>query len=207
MKIYLETANTQEIREAMSLGILDGVSTNSPLIAEMNQTYNLYEGVQELCRLVDLPICIGGLSVEEEAIVKEGKELAKIHQNIVIKCPLTLDGLKATRRLTAEGIRVNVTLCCSPAHALMAAKAGAWYVSSYFGCVDDMKATELDIIRQILLIFHHYGITTQVILAGVQDVQHVVGTAMVGSHICGVPFSVIQQLLTGRLVCTGINPL
>ncbi|GJL52503.1 MAG: putative transaldolase [Nitrospirales bacterium] len=198
MKTYLQTASIREIQEAASFGILDGITTNAYLMSKETKSYSLYEGLQEICRFVDVPICVGGLSVEAEAMVKEGKELASVHQNIVVKCPLTSDGLKASQRLAAEGIRVNVTLCCSVNHALLAAHAGAWYVSSFMGCLGDNSVCEIDVIGQMATLFRHYGITSRVFLASVQDPQHVIKAASVGVHICGVPFSVMKSLMTSR---------
>lgn len=198
MKIYLQTANIREIKEAVGFGILNGITTNAYLVSKETTTYNLYGGLQEICRLVDVPICVGGLSVEEEAMVKEGKELAEIHRNIVVKCPFTPDGIKATKRLSAEGIRVNVTLCCSTNHALRAAHAGAWFVSSFMGCLGNMRVCEMDVIGQMVTLFRHYGITSRVFLASVQDPRHVIEAASVGVHTCGVPFSVMRSLMTSR---------
>ncbi|WP_447969272.1 transaldolase family protein [Nitrospira sp. M1] len=198
MKVYLQTANIREIQEAANFGILDGITTNAYLVSKETHAYNIYEGLQEICHLVDVPICVGGLSVEEEALVKEGNELANIHSNIVVKCPFTSEGLKATKRLAAEGIRVNVTLCCSATHALQAAHAGAWYVSSFMGCLGYVEGCEIHVIRQMVAMFRHYGIDAQIFLASVQDPRHVVEAASVGGHICGVPFSVMKRLMTSR---------
>ena len=175
------------------------------LVIKESKTHNYYEGLQKICRLVDMPVCVGGLSVEEEAMVKEGKEVAEIHPNIVVKCPLTSDGLKATRRLTAEGIRVIVTLCSSPAHALLAADAGAWCVSSFIGCLGNMRSREVDMVRQIVTMFRHNEISTQVFVAGIQDVRHVAGATMAGSHICGISFSVMKKLIASRSFATDVT--
>ncbi|MEQ1656258.1 MAG: transaldolase family protein, partial [Nitrospira sp.] len=148
MKFYLDTANVKEIQEAASLGLLDGVTTNPSLVAKEGRSFK--EMLVEICNIVDGPISAEVVSVEADAMVKEGKELAKIHKNIVVKVPLIAEGLKATKRMAAEGIKVNVTLCFSPTQALLAAKAGAWCVSPFIGRLDDISSNGMELIRQIL---------------------------------------------------------
>jgi len=203
MKLYLDTANLKEIREAASLGVLDGVTTNPSLVAKEGRSF--HEALIEICHLVNGPVSAEVVSIDEGAMVKEGKELAKIHQNIVVKCPLTLDGLKATRRLAAEGISVNLTLCFSPAQALLAAKAGAWCVSPFIGRLDDVSSNGMKLIRQIITIFRNYSFKTRVLVASVRDSQHVVETALTGADICTVPFNVFQQLIKHPLTDLGVK--
>ena len=203
MKLYLDTANVKEIKEAASLGVLDGVTTNPSLAAKEGR--NFHELLLEICRLVDGPISAEVVSVEEEAMVKEGRELAKLHKNIVVKCPLIPDGLKATKRLATEGIRVNVTLCFSPTQALLAAKAGAWCVSPFIGRLDDISNDGMALIRQIVTIYRNYSFKTQVLVASVRHPQHVVEAALAGGDISTMPFSVFQQLAKHPLTDIGLK--
>ncbi|HNP60325.1 MAG TPA: transaldolase family protein, partial [Nitrospirales bacterium] len=181
MKFYLDTVSLTEIREIGSLGILDGIAVNASLISE--QGLNFYQGIREICRYVDSPISVGVLSIEEEAIVKEGIELSKIHRNVLVKCPLTPAGLKATKRLTAEGLRVNVSLCFSLTQALIAAKAGAWCVSICPDHTGDNQSMGNDITRKIVTVFRDYGLSTQVLLAGIRSPHEVLEAALAGGHI------------------------
>ena len=158
MKFFLDTANVKEIQEAASLGLLDGVTTNPSLVAKEGRSFK--EVLIEICKIVDGPISAEVVSLEADAMVKEGKELAKIHKNIVVKVPLIAEGLKATKRMAAEGIKVNVTLCFSPTQALLAAKAGAWCVSPFIGRLDDISSNGMELIRQILTIYRNYDFKT-----------------------------------------------
>jgi transaldolase len=203
MKLYLDTANVKEIKEGASQGILDGITTNPSLAAKEGR--NFRELLLEICHLVDGPISAEVVSVEEEAMVKEGRDLAKLHKNIVVKCPLIPEGLKATKRLAAEGIRVNVTLCFSPTQALLAAKAGAWCVSPFIGRLDDISSDGMTLIRQIVTIFRNYEFKTKVLVASVRHPQHVVEAALAGGHICTMPFSVFQQLVKHPLTDIGLK--
>jgi transaldolase len=198
MKFYLDTMSFIEIEEIASLGMLDGIAINASLVSE--QGLNFYQRIRDACRYVDSPISVGVLSIEEEAIVREGKELANIHKNIVVKCPLTPAGLKATRRLTAEGIQVNVSLCFSLMQALIAAKAGAWCVSlcldrTLEGQSQSLNVTRQDIIKQIVTVFRNYGFSTQVLLAGIRSPQEVRESVLAGGHICTMSFAIYQKLL------------
>jgi len=184
MKLYLDTANIKEIQETVSLGVLDGVTTNPSLVAKEGRSF--HETLIEICHLVNGPVSAEVVSVEESAMVKEGKELAKIHENIVVKVPLIPGGLKATKRLTAEGIRVNVTLCFSPTQALLAAKAGAWCISPFIGRLDDISSNGMELIRQIVTIYRNYGFKTLVLVASVRHPQHVVEAALAGGDICTI---------------------
>ncbi len=203
MKIYLDTANVKEIHEAASLGLLDGVTTNPSLVVKEGRSFR--EMLQEVCKIVDGPISAEVVSVEADAMVKEGKELAKIHKNIVVKCPLIPEGLKATKRMAAEGIRVNVTLCFSPTQALLAAKAGAWCVSPFIGRLDDISSNGMELIRQILTIYKNYDYKTLVLVASVRHPQHVVEAALAGGHICTMPYSVFQTLFKHPLTDAGLK--
>ena len=159
----------------------------------------------EICNIVDGPISAEVVSVEADAMVKEGKELAKIHKNIVVKVPLIAEGLKATKRLAAEGIKVNVTLCFSPTQALLAAKAGAWCVSPFIGRLDDISSNGMELIRQILTIYKNYDFKTFVLVASVRHPQHVVEAALAGGHICTMPFSIYQQMIKHPLTDIGLK--
>jgi transaldolase len=203
MKFFLDTANVKEIQEAASLGLLDGVTTNPSLVAKEGRSFK--EMLIEICKIVDGPISAEVVSLEADAMVKEGKDLAKIHKNIVVKVPLIAEGLKATKRLAAEGIKVNVTLCFSPTQALLAAKAGAWCVSPFIGRLDDISSNGMELIRQILTIYRNYDYKTQVLVASVRHPQHVVEAALAGGHICTMPFSIFQQMVKHPLTDSGLK--
>jgi transaldolase len=203
MKLYLDTANVKEIREAANIGGLDGITTNPSLAAKEGRDFK--ELLLEICNLVDGPISAEVINVEADAIVKEGRELAKVHDNVVVKCPLIPEGLKATKRLNAEGIRVNVTLCFSPTQALLAAKAGAWCVSPFIGRLDDISSDGMELIRQIITIYRNYDYTTQVLVASVRHPQHVVEAALAGGDICTMPFKIFQQLIKHPLTDIGLK--
>ena len=203
MKFFLDTANVKEIQEAASLGLLDGVTTNPSLVAKEGRSFK--EMLVEICNIVDGPISAEVVSLEADARGKEGKGLAKIHKNIVVKVPLIAEGLKATKRLAAEGIKVNVTLCFSPTQALLAAKAGAWCVSPFIGRLDDISSNGMELIRQILTIYRNYDYKTQVLVASVRHPQHVVEAALAGGHICTMPFSIFQQMVKHPLTDSGLK--
>jgi len=203
MKIYLDTGNVKEIAEAARMGILDGVTTNPSLVSKEGRDFK--DLILEICQLVDGPVSAEVVSVEADAMVKEGLELARIHPNVVVKCPLIPEGLAATKRLAAEGIRVNVTLCFSPTQALLAAKAGAWCVSPFIGRLDDISSDGMELIRQIVTIFHNYDFPTQVLVASVRHPQHVVEAALVGGDICTMPYGVFQQLAKHPLTDLGLK--
>ena len=203
MKFYLDTASVKEIQEAASLGLLDGVTTNPSLVAKEGRVFR--EVLVEICNIVEGPISAEVVSIEADAMVKEGKELAKIHKKIVVKVPLIPEGLKATKRLAAEGIKVNVTLCFSPTQALLAAKAGAWCVSPFIGRLDDVSSNGMELIRQIVTIYKNYDFKTFVLVASVRHPQHVVEAALAGGHICTMPFAVFQQLVKHPLTDIGLK--
>lgn len=203
MKLYLDTANVKEIHEAASLGVLDGVTTNPSLVAKEGRVFR--DALVEICNIVDGPISAEVVRLEADAMVKDGKELTKIHKNIVVKVPLIPEGLKATKRMAAEGIKVNVTLCFSPTQALLAAKAGAWCVSPFIGRLDDISSNGMELIRQIVTIYKNYDFKTFVLVASVRHPQHVVEAALAGGHICTMPFSIFQQLVKHPLTDLGVN--
>jgi transaldolase len=203
MKFYLDTASVKEIQEAASLGLLDGVTTNPSLVAKEGRVFR--EVLVEICNIVDGPISAEVVSIEADAMVKEGRELAKIHKNIVVKVPLIAEGLKATKRLSAEGIRVNVTLCFSPTQALLAAKAGAWCVSPFIGRLDDISSNGMELIRQIVTIYKNYDFKTYVLVASVRHPQHVVEAALAGGHICTMPFAIFQAMVKHPLTDLGLK--
>ena len=203
MKLYLDTGNVDEIREAARYGLIDGITTNPSLVSKEGREFR--DLLVEICSLVDGPISAEVVSVEAQAMVKEGRELAKIHKNIVVKVPLIPEGLKATKQFASEGIRVNVTLCFSPTQALLAAKAGAWCVSPFIGRLDDISSQGMELIEQILTIYENYGFPTQVLVASVRHPQHVVEAALLGGHICTMPYSVFQQLVKHPLTDIGLK--
>ena len=203
MQIYLDTANVKEIQEGANLGLIDGVTTNPSLVAKEGRSFK--EMLLEICKMVDGPISAEVGGVESEAMIKEGRDLAKVHKNIVVKVPLIPEGLRATKKLAAEGIRVNVTLCFSPTQALLAAKAGAWCVSPFIGRLDDVSSDGMALIRQIVTIYKNYDYKTQVLVASVRHPQHVVEAALAGGHICTMPYAVFQQLVKHPLTDSGLK--
>ena len=203
MKLYLDTGNVKEIAEVARMGILDGVTTNPSLVSKEGRDFK--DLILEICQLVDGPVSAEVVSVEAEAMVKEGRELARLHPNVVVKCPLIPEGLAATKRLAGEGIRVNVTLCFSPTQALLAAKAGAWCVSPFIGRLDDVSSDGMELIRQIVTIFHNYDFPTLVLVASVRHPQHVVEAALAGGDICTMPYGVFQQLAKHPLTDIGLK--
>ena len=203
MKFFIDTANVKEIREAASLGIVDGVTTNPSLIAKEGRDFK--QVIHEICTIVDGPISAEAVSLEADKMVEEGEDLAKIHKNIVVKLPMTRDGLKATKVLSDRGIKVNMTLVFSPTQALLAAKVGAAYVSPFVGRLDDISHYGMDLVRQIMAIYNNYGFGTEVIVASVRNPLHVVDAALAGAHIATIPFSVIDQMVKHPLTDVGIE--
>jgi transaldolase len=203
MKIFIDTANVDEIREAMSLGMLDGVTTNPSLIAKEKKDFRKL--LEEICALVDGPISAEVISLDYDGIIKEARELVKIHKNIIVKIPLIKEGLKAVKALSGEGIKSNVTLCFSANQALLAAKAGAYFISPFIGRLDDVGQNGMDLIGQIVTIYRNYGFTTEVLVASVRHPMHVVDAAMIGADICTMPFKVIDQLIKHPLTDIGIE--
>ena len=203
MKFFLDTANLDELRKGASWGIVDGVTTNPSLIAKEGRP--LEEQVRLICEIVDGDISAEVIATESAEIVREGRALAKIHRNIVVKCPLTRDGIRATRILSGEGVRINVTLCFSPAQALLAAKAGAYYVSPFVGRLDDVGHTGMDLIRDIAGIYRNYGFKTQVLAASLRHPLHVIEAARAGAHVGTMPFKVLDSLFNHQLTDKGLD--
>jgi len=203
MKFFIDTANINEIKEAAALGILDGVTTNPSLVAKEGKDFRKL--LDEILKIVDGPISAEVISTDYEGILKEGRDLAKIHKNIVVKVPLIKEGLKAVKTLTGEGIKVNVTLCFSPTQAILAAKAGATYVSPFVGRLDDISTSGMDLISQIVQIFRNYNYKTEVLVASVRHPLHVVEAALMGADVCTIPFSVIDKMFNHPLTDLGLD--
>ncbi len=203
MKFFIDTANIEEIKEAVSIGILDGVTTNPTLISRENEDpKKLFKKISEI---VEGPIAAEVISLKWEGIVEEGKELAKIHENIVIKIPITKDGLKAVKALSALNIRTMVTLIFTPVQALLAARAGADFITPFVGRLDDIASPGMDLIANILQIYQNYNITTEVIVASIRNPIHVLDAAMIGAHIATIPLKIIEQLVKHPLTDKGIE--
>jgi len=203
MKFFIDTADVAEIKAAAALGLVDGVTTNPSLIAKSGRDFR--EVISEITSLVDGPISAEVIALDASGMLAEGRELAKIHPNIVIKVPMTGEGLKAARVFAAEGIRTNVTLVFSPLQALLAAKAGASYVSPFVGRLDDVGHDGMDGVEQIKTIFDNYGYATEIIVASVRSPLHVLNAALIGADICTIPYAVITQLAKHPLTDVGIE--
>ena len=203
MKFFLDTANLDELKKGASWGVVDGVTTNPSLIAKEGRP--IEEQVRMICDIVDGDISAEVISLEADAMIVEGRKLAKIHKNIVVKCPLTRDGIKATSALSKEGIRVNVTLCFSAGQALLAAKAGAYIISPFVGRLDDVGAVGMDLIRSITQIYKNYGYKTQVLAASLRGPTHVIDSALAGAHIGTMPFKVLDMLFNHPLTDKGLE--
>jgi transaldolase len=203
MKIFIDTANIEEIKEANSLGLVDGVTTNPTLIAKEGKDFR--QIIDEICKIIDGPISVEAVSAESSALVKEAREIAKIHPNIVVKIPLTWDGLKATKQVRREGVKVNMTLVFSPTQALLAAKAGAFYVSPFVGRLDDCSHYGMDLVEQIITIYDNYEFDTEVIVASIRNPLHVLEAALMGADIATMPFAVMKQLVKHPLTDVGIE--
>lgn len=203
MKLFIDTANVNEIKEANALGIIDGVTTNPTLIAREGRDFIAV--VKEICAIVDGPISAEAVSVKSDDIVKEARILARIHKNIVVKIPITPEGLKATKILSKEGVNTNLTLCFSPAQALLVAKARATYVSPFIGRLDDIGQTGMDLIRNIKKIYGNYGFKTEIIVASVRNPVHVLESALAGADIATVPYNVLMSLVKHPLTDAGME--
>lgn len=201
MKFFLDTANLDEIREAVSLGLLDGVTTNPSLIAKENADFE--RRVVEICELVQGPVSAEVTTTDPEEMVRQGRELAKLHPWVVVKVPTTREGLKAAKRLVGEGVKVNCTLCFSPAQALLIAKTGATYVSPFLGRLDDISHVGMDLIRDIVAIYRNYSYKTQVLAASLRHPLHVVDAAKAGADVATMPFKVFTQLFMHPLTDRG----
>ncbi len=202
MQFFIDTADLNEIKKAHAMGVLDGVTTNPSLIAKTGKPF--HDVIRDICELVDGPISAEVLSTDYEGIVREGRELAKMHQNIVVKVPLLVDGLKAVKTFSDEGIKTNVTLCFSATQALLAAKAGATYISPFVGRLDDISFDGMELIQQIVEIYDNYGFATQVLVASVRSPMHVLNAARLGAHVATCPLSVIEQLAKHPLTDIGL---
>lgn len=204
MKFFIDTANLDEIKEANELGLIDGVTTNPSLVAKEGDV-DFKEHIAKICSIVKGDISAEVTSIDTEGMLSEGRELAKIANNVVIKVPLTLDGLKACRTFRSEGTKVNVTLCFSAAQALLAAKAGASYISPFIGRLDDIAHDGMQLIRDIVQIYDNYGFETEVLAASIRHPMHIVDCALAGADVATIPFKVIQQLVKHPLTDKGLE--
>ena len=203
MKFFIDTANIEEITKAVALGMVDGVTTNPSLIAKENRPFE--DLLREICELVDGPVNGEAVSLDAEGMVQEGRQLAAFHPNIVVKIPMTTEGLKAVKILSGENIKTNVTLIFSPTQALMAAKAGASYVSPFVGRLDDISQVGMDLVGDIMNIYGNYGYETEVIVASIRNPVHVVEAALIGADIATIPYKVIDQLAKHPLTDIGME--
>jgi transaldolase len=204
MKFFIDTANLDEIREANEMGLIDGVTTNPSLVAKEGKV-DFKEHIARICEIVKGDVSAEVTSLDSEGMLAEGRELAHIAPNVVVKCPLTLEGLKATRIFRSEGTKVNVTLCFSAAQALLAAKAGASYVSPFIGRLDDIAQDGMQLIRDIVQIYDNYGFETEVLAASIRHPMHIVDCALAGADVATIPFKVIQQLIKHPLTDKGLE--
>jgi len=203
MKIFLDTANLEHIKEAASWGLVDGVTTNPTLVSKENQKFDVL--IKKICNLIPGPISVESVSTKADAIIKEARRLAKIADNVVVKIPICLEGLKATKALAAEGIQVNTTLIFSSPQALLAAKAGSRYLSPFVGRLDDISQDGLDIVDQIITIVNNYGFDSEVIVASIRHPLHFIESAMMGADIATVPFSTLEKLIKHPLTDIGMD--
>lgn len=203
MKFFIDTANIEEIKQSHELGLLDGVTTNPSLISKERRDFR--ELLAEICGIVEGPVNAEVVSKDAPGMIREARDLRKIADNIVVKIPLIEEGLKAVKALTAEGIKTNVTLCFSPVQALMAAKAGASYISPFVGRLDDISHVGMDLVEQTVTIYENYGYDTEVIVASIRNPLHVVDAALMGADISTVPFKVMQQLIKHPLTDIGLE--
>ncbi len=203
MKIFIDTANLEHIREVNSWGILDGVTTNPTLVAREDRDFG--DIIREICSIVDGDVSAEAVSMDADGMVKEARELSKMHKNVVVKIPMTSEGLKAVKVLSGEGIRTNVTLVFSPNQALLAAKAGATYVSPFVGRLDDISHTGMDLVKDIVTILRNYDFKTQVIAASIRHPVHVTEAALAGAHVATVPYDVLKKMLKHNLTDEGIR--
>ncbi|MFH1083907.1 MAG: fructose-6-phosphate aldolase [Pseudomonadota bacterium] len=203
MKFFIDTASIEEIKRAKELGMVDGVTTNPSLVAKEGREFKGL--IKEIAGIVDGPVSAEVVSLDAEGMVREARELAAVADNMVIKIPLVEEGLKAVRVLTEEGIKTNVTLCFSPVQALLAAKAGAAYISPFVGRLDDISHVGMDLVEQILTIYENYAFDTEVIVASIRNPIHVLDAALMGADIATIPFKVIQQLIKHPLTDIGLS--
>jgi transaldolase len=203
MKIFIDSADLDEIRDAAAMGVVDGVTTNPTLVAKTGRP--LVDVITKICEIVDGPISAEVIATDYEGIVKEGRALAKLHPNVVVKVPLIAEGLKAVRTFTSEGIKTNVTLCFSATQGLLAAKAGATYISPFIGRIDDISGDGMELVDQLVQIYRNYDLPTEVLAASVRHPVHVVQCAMLGAHVATLPHKVILQLLQHPLTSSGLE--
>jgi transaldolase len=203
MKFFIDTANVEEIKKTNALGLLDGVTTNPTLVSKEGREFKGL--IKEICSIVDGPVNAEVVSTDAEGMINEARDLVKLADNIVVKIPLIEEGLKAVKILTAEEIKTNVTLCFSATQALMAAKAGAAYVSPFVGRLDDISSTGMDLVEQIITIYDNYGYDTEIIVASIRNPTHVVDAALMGADIATIPYNVIQQLIKHPLTDIGLE--
>jgi transaldolase len=203
MKIFIDSADVLEIKEAAAMGILEGCTTNPTLLAKAGR--KIETAIPEICEVVNGPVSAEVVSTEYEAILKEGRLLAKLHKNVVVKVPLLIDGLRAVRTLKQEGIRTNVTLCFSAPQALLAAKAGASYISPFLGRLDDVSSEGIELVKQIVTIYANYHLETEVLAASVRSPLQVAQAAMIGAHCATLPIGVIRQLIKHPLTDAGLE--
>jgi len=202
VKFFVDTADIKEIQEASDLGVLDGVTTNPSLVAKTGRRFR--DVLEDIVKIVNGPISAEVTAVDKDGILKEGRELAKVHKNIVVKVPLIEEGIKATKIFTAEGIKTNVTLCFSPTQALLAAKVGATYISPFVGRLDDVSHEGMALIRQIREIYDNYGFETQILAASIRHPLHVLDSALAGADVATCPLKVIKQLAKHPLTDSGL---
>ena len=205
MKFFLDTANLDEIRDAASIGILDGVTTNPTLVSTQGEQKGFKQLVKEICEIVDGPVSAEVISTDIERMLEEARDLAKIHPHVVVKMPLTEDGIRATKIVSDEGIKVNVTLVFSPSQALIAAKAGATNVSPFVGRLDDISEIGMNVVKDIVDIYRNYDFSTQVLVASIRHPVHVVEAGKAGAHVSTMPYKVFKQLLKHPLTDTGLE--
>lgn len=203
MKFFIDTANIEEITKTNELGVLDGVTTNPTLVAKEGRKFE--ELIKEICRIVDGPVSAEVVSIEAEGMVTEARHLAKLADNIVVKIPMITEGIKATKILSKENIATNVTLVFSPVQALIAAKAGASFVSPFIGRLDDITSVGMGIVEDIVTIYDNYGFETEVIVASIRNPVHVLDAALIGAHIATIPFKVLIQLTEHPLTKIGLD--
>jgi transaldolase len=203
MKFFLDTADVREIREGIALGLVDGVTTNPSLIAKTGRKFR--DVVEEICELVPGPVSVEVVGTDVETMMKEARDFARIRSNVVVKVPLIPEGLKAVRRCAQEGIRTNVTLCFSATQALLAAKAGASYISPFIGRLDDIHQPGMEVVRQTLQIYKNYGFGTEVLVASIRGPVHVLEAAVAGAHVATIPFPVLVQLSKHPLTDIGLE--
>lgn len=204
MKFFIDTANLEEIKEASELGLIDGVTTNPSLIAKEGNV-DFKQRIAEICEIVDGDVSAEVTALDTDGMLKQGRKLAKIANNVVIKCPLTWDGLKATKQFRSEGTKVNVTLCFSPSQAILAAKAGAAYISPFIGRLDDISQDGMQLIRDIVQIYDNYEFETEVLAASIRHPIHIVESALAGVDVSTVPFKVFQKIVKHPLTDKGLD--